>query len=57
MIHRPTCGVITHWRALDPDYQRMGINLRLFDPALLEQLPRKLVDGEVGKAGIRPTKT
>lgn len=27
------CGTPTHWRALDPAYQRMGINMRLFDPA------------------------
>jgi hypothetical protein len=45
MMHCHTCGVVTHWTSLDPNYQRMGINLRLFDPALLEKLPRKFVDG------------
>lgn len=45
LIHCHNCGVITHWTAIDPTYDRMGINLRLFDPKLLEALPRKLVDG------------
>jgi hypothetical protein len=44
-VHCPTCGVITHWSAVDPNYDRMAINLRLFDPNLWEALPRKLVDG------------
>jgi hypothetical protein len=43
--HCPTCGVITHWTAFDPDYDRMGINLRLFDPALWQALSRRLIDG------------
>lgn len=45
LLHCPTCGVITHWSAIDPAYERMGINLRLFDPKLWETLPRKFVDG------------
>jgi hypothetical protein len=45
LFHCTTCGVITHWNAIDPHYTRMGINLRLFDPKLWETLPRKLVDG------------
>ena len=43
--HCATCGVITHWTPRDPTYNRMGINLRLFDPALWNALPRLLVDG------------
>ena len=43
--HCPTCGVITHWTPRDPTYDRMGINLRLFDPALWAALPRVLIDG------------
>lgn len=43
--HCQTCGCITHWTALDPDYKRMGINLRMFDPGLWEKLPRRLIDG------------
>jgi hypothetical protein len=45
LFHCPTCGVITHWNPVDPNYNRMGINLRLFDPKLWEALPRKFVDG------------
>jgi hypothetical protein len=43
--HCATCGVITHWTPRDPGYERMGINLRLFDPALWAALPRHFVDG------------
>ena len=43
--HCPTCGCTTHWTAVDPGYQRMGVNLRLFDPALLRGLPLREVDG------------
>jgi hypothetical protein len=39
------CGNVTHWTAIDPDYPRVGVNLRLFDPALWEDLPRKKIDG------------
>ncbi len=45
LFHCSTCGVITHWSPVDPDYDRMGINLRLFDPGLWEALPRQLIDG------------
>ena len=45
LVHCPTCGVITHWSPIDPDYNRMGINLRLFDPRLWEALPGKFIDG------------
>ncbi len=43
--HCETCGVTTHWSPRDPTYDRMGINLRLFDPALWSALPRRLIDG------------
>ena len=39
------CGKVTHWTALDPSYARVGVNLRLFDPRLWQDLPRKLIDG------------
>jgi hypothetical protein len=39
------CGNVTHWSALDPDYNRLGVNLRLFEPSLWQDLPRKPVDG------------
>lgn len=43
--HCPTCGCVTHWTATDPGYDRMGVNLRMFDPALWAELPRRLIDG------------
>jgi hypothetical protein len=43
--HCKTCGVTTHWSPRDPTYDRMGINLRLFDPALWSALPRQFIDG------------
>ena len=39
------CGCVTHWTALDPDYARMGINIRMFDPGLWRDLPRRQIDG------------
>lgn len=47
-----TCGILTHWTLLDewphadverPD--RMGVNARLLDPALIEGLPVQHNDG------------
>ena len=43
--HCATCGCTTHWTAIDPDYQRMGVNLRLFDSELLRDLPLREIDG------------
>ena len=37
--HCPVCGCFTHWRSLDGDIGRMGINAALldgFDPAAVE---------------------
>ena len=40
------CGTITHWTPLsEPPFERMGVNARLIDPALLEGVPVKEVDG------------
>jgi len=39
------CGNVTHWTALDPDYGKVGVNLRMFDPDLWQDLPRRQVDG------------
>lgn len=39
------CGCVTHWTAVDPDYDRMGVNLRMFEPDLWQHLPRRFVDG------------
>jgi hypothetical protein len=43
--HCRTCGCTTHWTAVDPDYPRMAVNLRMFDPSLWQDLPRRLIDG------------
>lgn len=43
--HCPTCGCTTHWTPVDPAYPRMGINLRMFEPALWRDLPVRFVDG------------
>jgi hypothetical protein len=43
--HCPTCACVTHWTPVDPDYPRMGVNLRMFDPALWRDLPRRFIDG------------
>jgi hypothetical protein len=41
-----TCGIITHWTPLgDPPHERMGVNARLIDEALLEGVPVQQVDG------------
>jgi hypothetical protein len=37
--HCPICGCFTHWRSLDGDIGRMGVNASLldgFDPAAVE---------------------
>jgi hypothetical protein len=43
--HCARCGCTTHWSPRDPAYERMGVNLRLFDAGVWEPLPRRLVDG------------
>ena len=41
-----TCGIVTHWTPLsEPPHQRMGVNARLIDEAVLEGVPVKQVDG------------
>jgi hypothetical protein len=39
------CGLIVAWRAFDPAYPRMGLNANLLDPALIDALPVRRVDG------------
>ncbi len=41
-----TCGIATHWTPLSPPpHDRIGVNSRLFDPALVAALPVNPVDG------------
>jgi hypothetical protein len=45
-FHRcKTCGCITHWAAVDPGVERMGINARLMDPEVLRSLRIRKLDG------------
>jgi len=43
--HCQTCGCTTHWTPTDVDYPRMGVNLRMFEPELWRDLPRRFIDG------------
>ena len=43
--HCQVCGCTTHWTPEDPDYPRMAVNLRMFEPELWLDLPRRLIDG------------
>jgi len=41
-----TCGILTHWTPLGPPpHERVGVNARLIDEALLEGVPVEHVDG------------
>jgi len=41
-----TCGCATHWEGIGPDRKdRMGVNMRLFDPADLEGVVVRRWDG------------
>ena len=40
------CGTVTHWTPLiDPPHERMGVNSRLFDAAMLADVPVEHIDG------------
>jgi hypothetical protein len=40
------CGIVTHWTPLSgPPHERMGVNARLIDEAMLEGVPINEVDG------------
>jgi hypothetical protein len=41
--HCVNCGCVTHWTPL-ADFDRMAVNLRLFDLALWRDLPRRQID-------------
>jgi len=45
-LHRcVTCGCTTHWTPLDPTGERMGVNARLMDPAIVEAARVRRLDG------------
>jgi hypothetical protein len=44
-FHRcKTCGCITHWTLVDTTRDRMGVNARLFEPAVLAQARLRHLD-------------
>jgi hypothetical protein len=46
VFHRcQTCGCATHWSAVDPAYDRMGVNMRLADPEVLAKARIRPFDG------------
>ena len=45
-FHRcKVCGCVTHWAALEPGADRMGVNARLMDPDVLASARRRTTDG------------
>jgi len=45
-FHRcATCGCITHWAPIDPAGDRMGINARLMEPAVVAAARVRRLDG------------
>jgi hypothetical protein len=45
-FHRcAACGCVSHWWPVDPQRDRMGINARLLEPALLAQARVRHLDG------------
>ena len=43
--HCPVCGCITHWSPVDPALDRMGVNARLADPAVVATARVRRFDG------------
>jgi hypothetical protein len=40
------CGTVTHWVPLtDPPHERMGVNARLLEPGMLDDVPVREVNG------------
>lgn len=45
-FHRcKTCGCVTHWAAVDKSEDRMGVNARLMEPAILAEVRWRVLDG------------
>jgi hypothetical protein len=43
--HCPACGCTTHWTPTDPALDRMGVNARLMDPAVVAAARIRPLDG------------
>jgi hypothetical protein len=41
------CGCVTHWSAVDPSVDRMGVNARLMEPAVICHARVRFLDGAV----------
>lgn len=45
-LHRcTTCGCVTHWTPIKDDIERMGVNARLMDPAVVAAAQVRRLDG------------
>jgi hypothetical protein len=52
-FHRcPTCGCVSHWSAVDPMTDRMGVNARLMPPDALDGAKLRHLDGAVTEAYV-----
>ena len=40
-----TCGCVTHWSSMDPQRDKIAINARLLDPAVLAAAEVEFLDG------------
>jgi hypothetical protein len=47
-----TCGCVTHWSAVDPSRDRMGVNARLLDPGMISSARLRHLDGAVTETYI-----
>ncbi|MCZ4092565.1 GFA family protein [Sinorhizobium psoraleae] len=45
MHHCGRCGCTTHWSPRGRDGTRMGVNMRMFDRSVWEEIPHRLIDG------------
>lgn len=43
--HCATCGCTTHWTSIDPTRDRMGVNIRMMDPAIVAAARIRRLDG------------
>lgn len=43
--HCSTCGCTTHWSPIGRNSSRMGVNMRMFDRSVWEDIPHRLIEG------------
>ncbi|WOS61351.1 GFA family protein [Sinorhizobium fredii] len=44
-FHCGICGCTTHWSPIGRGSAKMGVNLRIFDRSVWEDIPHRLIDG------------